>query len=193
MTERSPLGEQCPATSKRTGERCQLRVIGGGPCRWHGGNAPQVRAAREARIFAAEALAAERLEVGPVPDVGAVLELAMGDAHLIKERLMEQLVGEGYSNVAAQRAASEAIDRASRTAKAYADAGVDERRARVAESQVRLAESQGQLLARVVQIVLAGLQLTAEQQALVPTVVPAAFREIGRQQDVAAIEGRTAE
>jgi hypothetical protein len=56
-------------------------------------------------------------------------------------------------------------------AAACAKAGIEERRQ-------ALAESQGQLLARVVQVVLAGLDLTVEQQALVPVVVPAAFREI---------------
>lgn len=56
-------------------------------------------------------------------------------------------------------------------AAACAKAGIEERRQ-------ALAESQGQLLARVVQAVLAGLNLSAEQEALVPVVVPAAFREI---------------
>lgn len=43
-------------------------------------------------------------------------------------------------------------------AAACAKAGIEERRQ-------ALAESQGQLLARVVQVVLAGLDLSAEQQA----------------------------
>ena len=50
-------------------------------------------------------------------------------------------------------------------------AGVEERR-------VRLAESQGDLVALVITRILDALALTAEQQALVPTVVPRELRAI---------------
>lgn len=50
-------------------------------------------------------------------------------------------------------------------------AGVEERR-------VRLAENHGALIAAAVHQILTGLQLTPEQQDLVPTVVPNALRSI---------------
>ncbi len=48
----------------------------------------------------------------------------------------------------------------------------------LAERQVRLAERQGALLAGAVQAILADLGLSAEQQALVPTIVPMHLRAI---------------
>jgi hypothetical protein len=55
--------------------------------------------------------------------------------------------------------------------KAAISAGIEERR-------VRLAESHGQLLAQVVRGVLADLNLTLEQQSLVPSVVPRHLRAV---------------
>jgi hypothetical protein len=48
----------------------------------------------------------------------------------------------------------------------------------IAERQVRVAEQQGALLAGAVNRILDGLNLTKQQRALVPQVVPAALREI---------------
>jgi hypothetical protein len=61
-----PLGEQCSATSKRSGKRCRRRVVGGGPCIMHGGRAPQVNARREQRILLYEA---EQKAAPPVPEL----------------------------------------------------------------------------------------------------------------------------
>lgn len=61
-------------------------------------------------------------------------------------------------------------DRAVRYAKVAHDMGI-------AEREVKLAEQQGQLLAMVINNVLGDLSLTAEQQALVPTVVQARLME----------------
>jgi len=48
----------------------------------------------------------------------------------------------------------------------------------LAERQVRLAERQGELIAGAIQGILADLNLTKEQQALVSTVVPMRLREL---------------
>lgn len=58
-----------------------------------------------------------------------------------------------------------------RVCKETIQAGVEERR-------VRLAEQQGAMLASVIKAVLADLGLTAEQQALVPEVVPRHLRAV---------------
>jgi hypothetical protein len=55
---------------------------------------------------------------------------------------------------------------------------VDVIKAGVEERRVRLAESQGALVADVIRGILDDLQLTPEQQQLVPTVVPARLRAI---------------
>ena len=57
-------------------------------------------------------------------------------------------------------------------AKLAIDAGVEERR-------VQLAEEQGRQLAEVIRRILADLDLTPEQQARVPVVVPRRLREMG--------------
>ena len=47
-------GLRCKAKSKTTGERCKNPPIPGGTvCHWHGGAAPQVRAASARRVFEA--------------------------------------------------------------------------------------------------------------------------------------------
>jgi hypothetical protein len=47
------LTRQCTATAKTTGERCTRHaLIGGFVCGFHGGNAPQVQAARRERLLA---------------------------------------------------------------------------------------------------------------------------------------------
>ncbi|HWU23655.1 MAG TPA: hypothetical protein VN088_19105 [Nocardioides sp.] len=51
-------------------------------------------------------------------------------------------------------------------------------RAGIEERRVKLAEQQGALVAQVIRAVLGDLNLTADQQALVPVVVPARLREL---------------
>lgn len=62
-------------------------------------------------------------------------------------------------------------DRCARFCKLAIDAGLEERR-------VRLAEAQGAMLVDAIERVLAALGLSEAQRALVPTVVPAALRAI---------------
>lgn len=62
-------------------------------------------------------------------------------------------------------------DRCARLCKTAIDAGLEKRR-------VELAEAQGALLVSVIERVLEGLVLTAEQRSRVPLVVPAALRAI---------------
>jgi hypothetical protein len=64
---------------------------------------------------------------------------------------------------------TDAQDRLAKYAAAALKAGVEERR-------VKLAEDQGALVARVIRSILDQLNLTSDQQALVPEVVPAQLR-----------------
>jgi hypothetical protein len=46
------ITEKCTAHSKRTGKQCgKPSIPGGRVCRWHGGNAPQVRDAARRRLL----------------------------------------------------------------------------------------------------------------------------------------------
>lgn len=56
------LPSQCVAKSKSSGNRCTKTAIAGGSvCRYHGGAAPQVRAAAANRLAVARDMALERL------------------------------------------------------------------------------------------------------------------------------------
>lgn len=121
-----PLSEQCTAHSKRTGERCKKRVIGGGVCPQHGGRAPQVAAKRAARILAGEAaLAAAGAEDDIRRDPRAALLAAAQDADVILQRLKQQ-VKSGHIEPALLSALGEWIDRSTRVSKVVIDARLDE-------------------------------------------------------------------
>jgi hypothetical protein len=51
MADTHPMSDRCTATSKQRGERCkQPAITGGTVCRYHGGAAPQVKAAADKRL-----------------------------------------------------------------------------------------------------------------------------------------------
>ena len=86
--------EKCTATSKQSGKRCgHWPVPGATVCKWHGGGAPQVRAAAEQRLQEAQALALARKAAGEV-DVAAfgdpfsALETALAHQHALALRLL---------------------------------------------------------------------------------------------------------
>lgn len=164
-----PMSQQCTATSKATRQQCRRFVIGGGPCVMHGGKAPQVAAKREARIVAHEA--AQRhgpLEVRDPAD--ALLSAAMTADELV-QRLQQDLRDQAQLKPATLTALGEWLDRTGRLAKTVLDARIDERRTRVSEAQ-------GLMFATAIRQILGALELSAQQQALVPTVVPRALRQI---------------
>jgi hypothetical protein len=88
-----PLGQQCEATSKRSGRRCQRRVIAGKVCVIHGGKAPQTRQKAEQRIAlwevqqerAADTVVVRRepeeLLLDALHDTNAVLTRIKADLH----------------------------------------------------------------------------------------------------------------
>jgi len=134
MGKPHPLAEQCTATSKATGQRCRIRVIGGGPCRVHGGAAPQVARAREARIIAAEA--ARDLPV-TAADAADVLTSAMNDAHSLLQRI-KQNIADGRFSEADMRVLGDWVDRVARISKLVVDSGVQERRFELEAAQARM-------------------------------------------------------
>jgi hypothetical protein len=63
----SPTAARCTATSKRSHEPCKNPAIAGGRvCRFHGGGAPHVKAAAQARLQA--------LQFPAIAKLGALLE-----------------------------------------------------------------------------------------------------------------------
>lgn len=191
---------RCTATS-RSGNRCKRRPIPGGTvCAMHGGKAPQVVAAAEARLQARQALLAaeafglprevdphtallEELHrtAGAVQWLGAIVADLEQDGIVwgrVKETHGTQLergTDNGVTKAAAVnvwvRLWQEERDRLAKVAKTCVDVGIEERR-------VRLAESAGQQLAAVIRAVLDRLELTDGQRSLAVQVVPDELRRL---------------
>ncbi|MFK4037614.1 hypothetical protein ACI2LC_17630 [Nonomuraea wenchangensis] len=186
-----PAGEQCPATAKSTQQRCRNLVIGGGPCRLHGGAARQVAAKREQRIAVWQAQAAGQ----PVEmrTSAAALVSAARDADEIVQRLRIAMAAKGgMPDMATLDAFGAWLDRVSRLAKAVLDSGAEKQKA-------QLAEHQGEVIANVIRAILnamldksmrlladvepwAAEQLRARWPAWVAEVVPRELMRVAEQQ-----------
>ena len=133
-----PLSEQCTAKSKRSGQRCQHLVIGGGVCWIHGGRAPQVAARREQRVLLAEAEAAAPAVVETREPEEILLD-ALHDTNAVLRQIKHEL-GAGSLSSTLLAVAGEWFDRVARIAKVVVDgdiaARLERRRERVTAEQV---------------------------------------------------------
>lgn len=191
---------QCKA-SARSGERCRRSAMKGGTvCASHGGKSPQAKAAAARRVAEAKAARAMSLLAAPVDidPAQALLELVQWTAGEVRywraevARIAEDDPAEltwGRTKTdrgvgpqgpvdtetheatapVAYRMLESAQERLAKYATAALRAGVEERR-------VKLAEDQGALVAQVIRSILDQLDLSSEQQARVPEVVPAQLR-----------------
>ena len=187
---------RCKATA-RSGEQCRRPSMKGGTvCASHGGKSPQVKAAAARRLAEQEAAKAARLFAAPVDidPARALVELVQwtaGEVAYWREQVRaladgnpdaltwgitrEKQGGEDHGTTleakpnVAYLMLTDAQDRLAKYAAAALKAGVEERR-------VKLAEDQGALVAQVIRSILDQLNLTSEQQARVPEVVPAQLR-----------------
>lgn len=187
---------RCKATA-RSGEQCRRPSMKGGTvCASHGGKSPQAKAAAARRLAEQEAAKAVRLFAAPVDidPARALVELVQWTAGEVAywrtqvqqladdtpEKLTwgvvrEKVGGEDYGTTleakpnVAYLMLTDAQDRLAKYAAAALKAGVEERR-------VKLAEDQGALVAQVIRSILEQLNLTSEQQARVPEIVPAQLR-----------------
>lgn len=188
---------KCSARKTSTGEPCKNWAIKGATvCRNHGGSAPQVKAAAKRKLQQQGAERALALFNAPkdVDPSQALLDLVhwtAGEVEYWREQVRviaetdegsltwgktrEKAGGHdtGTTHEAKPHVAYAMLyasqDRLAQYAAAALKAGVDQRR-------VELAENQGALVASAVKAILAALNLTPEQQELVPTVVPAQLR-----------------
>lgn len=186
----------CTAHSKRHGGPCGKQPIKGSTvCYLHGGSARQVKAAAADRIAHATATAeaarfAARTDIHPAE---ALIELVHYQAGIVTywrtrvEDVTDQDLTWGTTKTKtggddhgttqeakphiAYTLLVEAQDKLATYAAAALKAGVDERR-------VRLAETQGAAVAHAIRAILDALNLTPDQQALVPTIVPAQLRAL---------------
>jgi hypothetical protein len=126
----------------------------------HGGAAPQVKAARAARVIAMEAeLAAGKREPAPPRHPGEVLLASVTSADEVMLQLQRDLErGELTPELA--RAYGEWVDRAGRLSKLALDAGIAERLVEIQERPTRLLVDQ---LVSVIRGILADPRVTVEQ------------------------------
>lgn len=153
--------KRCQARSSRTGEQCrQWALVGGSVCQAHGGRAPQVRAAAEQAVSVAQALAEGRPR--------AAWEI-LGDVQHTSDVLFREArakLVQGELSVADFDRLVQAMERTHRLTTSNVHAGLAERRARFEQGQAN------QMMA-VFSRILARLELSREQRALVPAAVKA--------------------
>lgn len=173
--------------NKRQGEGTCARPAGWGTdhpgigkCKLHGGGTQSHKAAAKTEM-ARQAVVTYGLPREISPDVALLEEVWRTAGHV---QWLGELVQLADSSQLTQRSEQGTV-----TASVWVDLYQRERAhlvavskaalaAGIAERQVRVAEQQGALLAGAVNRILDGLNLTGEQRALVPQVVPAALREI---------------
>lgn len=177
---------RCIATARRTGEQCkQAAILGGNVCQKHGGSAPQVRRAADRRRAEAEALElGTRLALGrEIHPLQALLDAVSTAAAMreVLERLVSELGGEGGAQLAGRNHLGDGAPHvyvvmlrdwtktSIQASKAALDAGVDERR-------VRLAEVEGRDLASVVQAAVDACDPSPEQRAKAMAAAAARMR-----------------
>lgn len=167
-----PKGERCPATSKRTGGRCKQVVIGGGPCRMHGGAAPQVAAARESRVLAAQASNGGFLTQERSP--AQALLAAVKDADGVTQALKQSMAG-GHLDPLVLDTLGDWIDRVGRLAKVVLDARVEEREAAIEEKQIKQ-------ITTGINRVFDRLGIVGEQRDLAARITAEEFRRLAREE-----------
>lgn len=151
---------QCAGTASTTGQRCKKRAeLGTNVCRKHGAAAPQVRRLADERITLAEALVA-----APRRPVWEVLEDTAHYSDVLLRQVVLEVRSQGTVSPELLDRLVQALERANRLSKTVLDAGVAERR-------TRLAEAQATQMFAVFTRVLNALGLTAEQKAQVPELL----------------------
>lgn len=173
---------------------------GGKVCASHGGASPQAKAAAARRVSEAKAaqsmaLFTEAVDINPAEALlelvqwtagevrywrAEVSRIAEDDAEALtwgKTQTVEGVGPQGPVDTETHEAAppvsyrmlTDAQDRLAKYAAAALKAGVQER-------QIKLAEDQGMLVAQVIRAILDQLDLSPDQAAKVPEVVPAQLR-----------------
>lgn len=151
---------RCSATNT-DGNPCEKWAnVGATVCYTHGAQAAQVQAAAERRITLAEAILH-----GDKRHPGEILEDCLHIVDMVLQEIVLEVRDKGGAvTPALLDKLIQAVERAHRLSKVNLDAGIDQRRMRLAEAQA------GQLQA-IFTRVLAALHLTPEQKALVPAAL----------------------
>lgn len=170
-TEQLFPAKQCKATAKNTGQQCKKPAIKGlEVCEFHGGATKRSKKAAHTRV--------QKAKLEHYLD-----KLGLKKQGLTPEQLMQELVertGADLEYLAFEASTGEplwvdaytdALDRATRVAKAAIDAGLMER-------QTQVQEAEATLLVQVVMGALADLGLTPEVQTQAKKAIATRLRQI---------------
>jgi hypothetical protein len=208
-----PVAIRCTAKSKTTGRQCGRPIVPGATvCRYHGGAAPQVKAAAERRLADAAAVSAlDRLgiEIDTTPEdallktikvaAGMVVFYQWQVQQLDPSKVMSVTRIEDREGFQAGRAVTResapqfAEERLSHWLKVLADVSAVAIRTRIDERRVKIAEDQGALVAGMLRKVLARMLMTvlAAAPAARDVIEDAWSDAVGRvvPEELLAIEG----
>lgn len=179
----------CTAKSRRSGERCKNPpVVGSTVCRMHGGTTKQAKAKAAERLLTARIRGElAKVDIAPITDPAAAYADLAGEQWAFKELARQQLVvlesWGSYSEALGEqvRPAVQVYTQAlAATQKVLADMlriGLSAEALRAAKE--RPSREQAEALGRVIDALLGGLDLSADQQARVPAALSAALRKEG--------------
>ena len=180
---------QCTSKAKGSGARCKRPPVPGADvCVVHGGAAPQVRAKAAERLLTARIRGElAKVDITPITDPAAAYADLAGEQWAFKELARQQLVvlesWGSYSEALGEqiRPAVQVYTQAlAATQKVLADMlriGLSAEALRAAKE--RPSREQAEALGRVIDALLGGLDLSADQQARVPAALSAALRKEG--------------
>ena len=189
MEPERPEKTRCKAKSKQTGKRCgNWPLPGMDVCRLHGGGARQVKAKAAERLLTARIRGElAKAEITPITDPAAAYADLAGEQWAFKELARQQIeVLESWASwsegAGEQIKASVQVYTAALTAmqKTLADMlriGLSAEALRAAKE--RPSREQAEALQRVIDGLLGGLDLSAEQRAKVPAALTEAVRREG--------------
>ena len=186
--EQKPLPfTPCTGTSRQTKKRCRLRPIPGGTvCKWHGGGAPQVKAAAQRRLAAQEitknaeaVLAHDGVEAieDPLKELGRLASAAKAFMLQLGARVnaLEDIETFDEKRVPQIRVAvdlyGQAMDRTAKMLDMLVKHGYTER-------QVAIAEQEALLVSGIIRRVLSAIGLTPEQQQQAGVLLAEEFRAL---------------
>lgn len=188
-----PPERQCTANAKTTGNRCTRWAIPGGKvCATHGGNAPQVREAANARILTQTIKADSQATLAhygvqvvddPLEELSKLAQesRAMLTALGARVNALNDVETFDSKNTPQLRVVvglyERAVDRTHKLLDSLVKHGYTER-------QVRLQEQEAMLVAGVIRRVLAGIGLTEAQQEQASTLLSEEFRALAQAGDL---------
>jgi hypothetical protein len=160
-----PLGQQCQATAKATGRRCERRVVAANVCYVHGLNAKQTRGKRDQRLALWEVQEARAAEPAVLvqKEPEELLLAALHDVNQVLQQIKADLHG-GSVNPILLQLAGDWLDRLARIGKVVTDGDLSRKLyERVGVQAQDLASQLTAMLAAILQ----AAPLTAQQRLAV--------------------------